>query len=77
LKPKIAESDTVSLGHGLCGFGGSIYNKDNIQDKLYASLIALKMIDTATGLFEIFKATNNSATSTQDLSHDTWLARYP
>jgi hypothetical protein len=28
LPPKIAESDTVSLGHGMCGSGGSIYNKD-------------------------------------------------
>jgi hypothetical protein len=30
-----------------------------------------------TGWFEIVKATNNSATSTQDLFHNTWLARYP
>jgi hypothetical protein len=31
LLPKIAESDTVSLGHGKCGSGGSIYNKDTSQ----------------------------------------------
>jgi hypothetical protein len=30
--PKIAESDTVSLGHGLCGSDGSIYNKDTSQN---------------------------------------------
>jgi hypothetical protein len=32
--PKIAESDTVFLGHGLCGSGGSIYNKDTSQNTL-------------------------------------------
>jgi hypothetical protein len=35
------------------------------------------MIDLATGWFEIVKATNKSATSIQDLFHNTWLARYP
>jgi hypothetical protein len=40
------------------------------------SLFALKMIDPATGWFEIVKATNNSATTIQDLFHNTWLARY-
>jgi hypothetical protein len=35
------------------------------------------MIDPATGWFEIVKATNKSATSIQDLFHNTWLARYP
>jgi hypothetical protein len=30
-----------------------------------------------TGWFEIVKATNKSATSIQDLFHNTWLARYP
>jgi hypothetical protein len=39
-------------------------------------LLALTMIDPATGWFEI-KATNNSATSIQDLLHNTWLAHYP
>jgi hypothetical protein len=53
LPPKIAESDTVSLGHGLCGSVGSIYNKDTSQNILYASLIALTMIDPATVWFEI------------------------
>jgi hypothetical protein len=28
LPPKIAESNTAPLGHGMCGSGGSIYNKD-------------------------------------------------
>jgi hypothetical protein len=36
LPPKIAESNTVSLGHGMCGFGGSIYNKDISQNTLSA-----------------------------------------
>jgi hypothetical protein len=35
------------------------------------------MIDPATGWFEIVKATNKSATSIQDLFHNTWLERYP
>jgi hypothetical protein len=40
------------------------------------SLLALTMIDPATGWFEIVEATNKSATSIQDLFHNTWLARY-
>jgi hypothetical protein len=35
------------------------------------------MIDPATGLFEIVKATNKTAISIQDLFHTTWLARWP
>jgi hypothetical protein len=41
------------------------------------SLLALTMIDPATGWFEIVEATNKSATSIQDMIHNTWLARYP
>ena len=41
------------------------------------SLLALTMIDPATGWFEIVKDTNNLANSIQDLFHNTWLARYP
>jgi hypothetical protein len=41
------------------------------------SLLALTMIDPATGWFEIVKATNKSATSIKNLCHNTWLARYP
>ena len=41
------------------------------------SLLALTMIDPATGWFEIVKATNKSAASVQDLFHNIWLARYP
>jgi hypothetical protein len=77
LPPKIAESDTVSLGHDLCGSGGSIYNKDISQNTLYLYLLALTIIDTATGWFEIVKATNKAKTSIQDLFHNTWLVRYP
>jgi hypothetical protein len=42
------------------------------------SLLALTMIDPEinTGWFEIVEATNKSATSIQDLFHNTWLARY-
>jgi hypothetical protein len=40
------------------------------------SLLALTMIDPATGWFEIIKATTKSATSIQNLFHNTWLARY-
>jgi hypothetical protein len=40
-------------------------------------LLALKMVDPATGWFEIVEATNKSTTSIQDLFHNTWLARYP
>jgi hypothetical protein len=36
LLSKIAESDTLSLGHSLCGASGSIYNKDTIQNTLSA-----------------------------------------
>jgi uncharacterized ferredoxin-like protein len=58
LPSKIAESDNVSLGYGLCGSGGSIYKKDTNQ-KFSSPMVVLKMIDPATGWFEIVKATNN------------------
>jgi hypothetical protein len=41
------------------------------------SLFVLTLIDPDTGWFEIVKATNKSATSIQDLFHNTWLALYP
>jgi hypothetical protein len=62
LPTKIAESDTVSLGHGLCGSGGTTPFTIRTPAKTH-SLLALTMIDPATGWFEIFKATNKSATS--------------
>jgi hypothetical protein len=77
LPPKIAECDTQFLGHGLCGSDGSIFNKDTNKNTLSSPLLALKMIDPATGWFEIVKATNKSETSIQDLFHNTWLVRYP
>jgi hypothetical protein len=40
-------------------------------------MLALKMIDPVTGWFQIVEATNKSATSIQDLFHNTWLVRYP
>jgi hypothetical protein len=47
LPPKIAESDILSLGHGMCGSGGSIYNKDTSQNTLSTTILALTMIDPA------------------------------
>jgi hypothetical protein len=41
------------------------------------SLLALTMIDPASGWFETVEATNKSATSIQDLFHNTWLSCYP
>jgi hypothetical protein len=76
LPPKIVESDTQSLGHGLCGSGGTHPFTIRTTAKTH-SLLALTMIDPATGWFKIVKATNKSATSIQDLFHNTWLARYP
>jgi hypothetical protein len=76
LPPKITESDTVSLGHGLCGSVGSIYIHDTSQNTLYSCThndISIHWFDW----FEIVEATNKSATSIQDLFHNTWLARYP
>jgi hypothetical protein len=32
LPPKIGESEIVSLGYGICGSGGSIYNKNTSQN---------------------------------------------
>jgi hypothetical protein len=41
------------------------------------SLLALTMVDPATGWFEIIQANSKTATSIQDLFHNTWLAHYP
>jgi hypothetical protein len=73
LPPKIIESDTKFLVHGLCGSGGSSPFTIRTPAKTH-SLLAHTMIDPATGWFEIVKATNSSATSIQDLFHNTWLA---
>jgi hypothetical protein len=71
--PKIAESDPwVMVCVDLVGpFTIRTPAKTN-------SLLALTMIDpeTITGWFEIVKATNKSATSIQDLFHNTLSARY-
>jgi hypothetical protein len=76
LPTKIAESDIVSLVHGMWGSGGTTPFKIRTPAKAN-SLLALTMIDPATGWFEIVKATNKSATSIQDLFHNTWLTHYP
>jgi hypothetical protein len=72
LPPKIAESDPwVMVCVDLVGpFTIRTPTKTH-------SLLALTMIDPATGWFEIVEATNKSTTSIQDLFHNTWLARYP
>jgi hypothetical protein len=75
LPHNIAESDILSFGHGLSGTDGSHPFTIRKPDKTH-SLLALTMIDQATGLFETVEATNKSATSIQDLYHKTWLARY-
>jgi hypothetical protein len=76
LPTKIAESDSKSLDNGQCRSGGSHPFTIRKLAKIY-SLLALTMIDPATGGVIIVKATNKSATSIQDLFHNTWLARYP
>jgi Integrase core domain len=40
-------------------------------------LLALTMIDPATGWFEIVQANYKTATSIQEFFHNAWLARYP
>jgi hypothetical protein len=75
LPPKITGSDIIPLAHDLCGSGRTTPFPIRIPAKAY-TLIALTMIDPATGCFEIVEATNKSATSIQDLFHNTWLAQY-
>jgi hypothetical protein len=73
LPPKIAESDPWVM---VClDLVGPFTIRTSAKTH---SLLALTMIDPAiiTGWFEIVKATNKSATSIQDLFHNTWLARY-
>jgi hypothetical protein len=41
LSAKIAESETLFLVHDLCGTGGSIYNKETIQNILSSPPLAL------------------------------------
>jgi hypothetical protein len=78
LPPKIVESDTPSLGHGLFGSGGTTPFIIRKPAKTH-SLLALTMIDPAINkdCFEIVEASNKSATLTQDLFQHTWLTRYP
>jgi hypothetical protein len=45
LPPKLAESDTLSLGHGLCGSVCSIYNKETIQNTLSVHMLEITKID--------------------------------
>jgi hypothetical protein len=52
----------------------AIYYEDHIKTH---SLLALAMIDPATGCFEFVRVTNKSAISIQRLIHNAWLARNP
>jgi Integrase zinc binding domain len=71
LPPKIAESDPWVM---VCvDLVGPFTRKTPLKT---LSLLALTMIDPATGWFEIAKANNKLAASIQDLFHNTWLARY-
>jgi hypothetical protein len=78
LPPKIAESDAQSVGHGLCGSGGTTPFTIRTPSKTN-SLLALTIIGPAinTGWFEVVEDSNKSATSIQDLFHNSWLACYP
>jgi hypothetical protein len=59
----------VSLGHGLCGSGWYINDKDTIKKNTF--LLALAIIGAAItkGWFEIAKIIKMSATSIQDLEN--------
>jgi hypothetical protein len=70
LPPKIVEYDTVTPGHGMCGSGGTTTFQIRTPAKTY-SLLALIMIDPTSGWFEIVEGTDKSATSIQDLFHNT------
>jgi hypothetical protein len=73
LPPKIAESDPWAM---VCV---DLVGPFTIRTpaKTHSTFqLALTMIDPATGWFEIFKATNKSETSIQDLFHNAWLACY-
>jgi hypothetical protein len=72
LPPKIAESDPWVM---VCV---DLVGPFTIRTPAKAHpLLALTVIDPATGWFEIVKASNQSSTSIQDLFHNTWLALYP
>ena len=72
LPPKAAESDPWVM---VCvDLVGPFTIKTPLKTH---SLLALTMIDPATGWFEIVQANSKTATSIQDLFHNTWLARYP
>jgi Integrase core domain len=72
LPPKIAESDPWVM---VCvDLVGPLIIKTPLKTH---SLLALTMIDPATGWFEIVQANSKTATSIQDLFQNTWLARYP
>jgi Integrase core domain/Integrase zinc binding domain len=72
LPPKTAESDPWVM---VCvDLVGPFTIKTPLKTH---SLLALNMIDPATGWFEIVQANSKTATSIQDLFQNTWLARYP
>jgi hypothetical protein len=71
LPPKVVESDPwVIFCMDLLG-PFTIKTPSKTQ-----SLLALSMIDPASGWFEIVEATNKLATAIPDLFHNNWLTQY-
>ena len=72
LPSKIAESNNWVM---VCvDLGGTFTIKTPFKTN---SLLAITMIDTVTGWFEIVQAANKMATSMQDLFHNIFVAFYP
>jgi hypothetical protein len=74
--PKEQNLTLHSLVMFLCGSGGTTPYTIRTPAKTDI-LLALTLIDPATGWFEFVEAKKRSATFIQDLFHNTWLARYP
>jgi hypothetical protein len=74
LPPKVAESNPWVMVMVCIDLVGSFTIKIPLMTH---SLLALTIIDPATGWFEIVKDDNKSAAFIQDLFRNTWLARYP
>jgi hypothetical protein len=72
LSPKVEESDPWIM---VCVDLVSLFTILTPSKTHY--LLALTMIDPATGGFEIVEATNKSATNTHGLLHSNWLTWYP
>jgi hypothetical protein len=67
---KILECDIISLGHVLCGTGGSIYNKDTSQNTLSAFTHNDRSRNTTLVALKLLKPKIRQ-------QHSSWLERYP